>query len=33
MEVEYLPLFKEYGIGTTVWSPLFYGLLTGKYSN
>ena len=31
MEVEYLPLFKELGYGTTIWSPLASGLLTGKY--
>lgn len=31
MENEYLPLFAKYGMGTTVWSPLAGGLLTGKY--
>lgn len=25
-------MFDRYGIGTTVWSPLKYGLLSGKYS-
>lgn len=30
-EVEYAPLFKEYGLGTTTWSPLSSGVLTGKY--
>ncbi len=30
-ETEYAPLFKEYGLGTTTWSPLASGLLTGKY--
>ncbi len=32
-EVEYAPLFDRYGIGTTVWSPLASGALTGKYLN
>jgi voltage-dependent potassium channel beta subunit len=31
MEDEYLGLFKEEGLGTTIWSPLCSGLLTGKY--
>lgn len=31
VEAEYLPLYEEYGIGTTTWSPLASGLLTGKY--
>lgn len=31
MEADYLPLFHEYGMGTTIWSPLASGLLTGKY--
>jgi voltage-dependent potassium channel beta subunit len=30
-EVEYRPLFDKYGLGTTVWSPLASGALTGKY--
>jgi len=30
-EVEYKPVFKEYGIGSTTWSPLSSGVLTGKY--
>ena len=30
VEVDYLPLY-ELGLGTTVWSPLASGLLTGKY--
>ena len=33
VEVEYLPLFREIGLGTTIWSPLASGLLTGKYKN
>merc|ERR1719204_2343372 len=33
MEVEYAPIFKApYGIGTTIWSPLKSGILTGKYN-
>jgi voltage-dependent potassium channel beta subunit len=31
-EVEYLPLYKELGYGTTIWSPLASGVLTGKYN-
>ncbi len=33
MECDYLQIFKNYGLGTTIWSPLASGLLTGKYSN
>ncbi len=33
MEVEYYTIFKNIGIGTTIWSPLASGLLTGKYNN
>ncbi|MFP4114389.1 MAG: potassium channel beta subunit family protein [Spirochaetota bacterium] len=32
-EKEYAPLYKEYGMGTTTWSPLASGLLTGKYND
>jgi voltage-dependent potassium channel beta subunit len=32
-EVEYAPLYKELGYGTTIWSPLASGLLTGKYND
>jgi voltage-dependent potassium channel beta subunit len=32
LELEYAPLFKELGYGTTIWSPLASGLLTGKYN-
>lgn len=31
-ELEYLPLYKDLGYGTTIWSPLASGLLTGKYN-
>ena len=30
-EVEYAPLFRDFGLGTTIWSPLASGVLTGKY--
>ena len=33
IEREFLPLFKEYGLGTTTWSPLASGILTGKYND
>lgn len=33
VEVEYSPIFDDYGMGTTIWSPLASGLLTGKYRN
>ncbi len=29
---EYQRVYKDYGYGTTIWSPLASGLLTGKYS-
>lgn len=29
---EYERVYKEYGYGSTIWSPLASGLLTGKYS-
>lgn len=32
-EVEYGPLYKQIGTGTTIWSPLDSGLLTGKYND
>lgn len=30
-EIEYKPIFEKYGMGTTTWSPLASGALTGKY--
>ncbi len=33
VEVEYAPLYDEIGLGTTIWSPLASGLLTGKYND
>lgn len=32
-EKEYSPLYKLYNYGTTVWSPLYQGILTGKYND
>jgi voltage-dependent potassium channel beta subunit len=33
VEREYAPLYAEVGLGTTIWSPLASGLLTGKYDH
>jgi voltage-dependent potassium channel beta subunit len=33
VEVEYHRLYSEIGLGTTIWSPLASGLLTGKYND
>lgn len=33
MENDYLTIFKNLGMGTTIWSPLASGLLTGKYND
>lgn len=33
VEREYARLYADLGIGTTVWSPLASGLLTGKYND
>ncbi len=33
VEVEYQRLYTEIGLGTTIWSPLASGLLTGKYND
>jgi len=32
VEKEYARLYEDIGLGTTIWSPLASGLLTGKYS-
>lgn len=32
VEAEFHKLFTDYGYGTTIWSPLASGLLTGKYN-
>ncbi|TKR30812.1 aldo/keto reductase [Luteimonas gilva] len=33
VELEYAALYAEFGLGTTIWSPLASGLLTGKYND
>jgi len=33
LEDEYLRLFNDYKLGTTIWSPLASGILSGKYNN
>jgi len=33
LENDYLEIFKNVGLGTTIWSPLAAGLLTGKYND
>ena len=33
VEQEYAPLYRDIGLGTTTWSPLASGLLTGKYAS
>jgi len=33
IENEFLPLYKSVGLGTTIWSPLASGLLSGKYND
>jgi voltage-dependent potassium channel beta subunit len=32
-EREYAPLYRDLGYGTTIWSPLASGVLTGKYND
>jgi voltage-dependent potassium channel beta subunit len=32
VELEFARLYKEIGLGTTIWSPLASGMLTGKYN-
>jgi voltage-dependent potassium channel beta subunit len=33
LERDYLALFKKQGLGTTIWSPLASGILSGKYDH
>ena len=33
MENDFVEIFKNVGMGTTIWSPLASGLLTGKYND
>jgi voltage-dependent potassium channel beta subunit len=32
VEVDFLQIYKTVGLGTTIWSPLVSGILTGKYN-
>lgn len=32
VEADYLPLYRDHGLGTTIWSPLASGFLSGKYA-
>jgi aryl-alcohol dehydrogenase-like predicted oxidoreductase len=32
VEAEFAQIYKTVGLGTTIWSPLASGLLTGKYN-
>lgn len=32
IEKDYLLLYRDFGLGTTIWSPLGSGLLSGKYN-
>ena len=31
VEKDFLPLYEEFGLGTTIYSPMWAGFLTGKY--
>ena len=33
VEADYVPIYDTFGLGTTIWSPLASGLLTGKYND
>lgn len=33
VEEQLSPVCKEFGIGLTTWSPLYFGILTGKYND
>ncbi len=33
IEGDYLPLYDKFGLGTTIWSPLASGMLSGKYND
>ncbi|CAA9434672.1 MAG: Voltage-gated potassium channel beta subunit [uncultured Rubellimicrobium sp.] len=33
VEGDYAPIYDTFGLGTTIWSPLASGLLTGKYND
>ena len=33
VEADFAPLYETFGLGTTIWSPLATGVLTGKYND
>ena len=33
VEADYAPVYESFGLGTTIWSPLASGVLTGKYND
>ena len=33
VDKDYAPLYENFGLGTTIWSPLASGLLTGKHTS
>ena len=33
VEADYAPVYETFGLGTTIWSPLASGVLTGKYND
>ncbi len=33
VELKLSPLCKEFGLGLTVWGPLYFGILSGKYND
>jgi aryl-alcohol dehydrogenase-like predicted oxidoreductase len=33
VEIELAPLCKEHGLGLTTYSPLYFGILSGKYND
>lgn len=33
VEGDYAPIYDKFGLGTTIWSPLASGILTGKYND
>ena len=33
IEVEYAQIYKTVGLGTTIWSPMLSGVLSGKYND
>ena len=33
VEADYAPVYEAFGLGTTIWSPLASGVLTGKYND